>query len=57
MDFEGDTSEMALRYLGPKVGETYLVATYPDGTSNELLVRLRPERRSTADFRKYGTGS
>ena len=48
---------MALRYLGPKVGETYLAATYPDGTSNALLVCLRPERWSTADFRKYGTGS
>ena len=54
VDFEGDTREMALRYLGPQMGEAYMAATYPNGASEEVVVRLRPERWSTADFRKFG---
>jgi hypothetical protein len=54
VDFERDVREMALRYLGPTMGAAYLAATYPDGTSGELLVRLRPERWWSADFRKFG---
>ena len=56
VDFERDTREMALRYLGPRMGEAYLAATYPDGTSSGLVVRLRPERWWSADFRKFGAG-
>jgi PPOX class probable F420-dependent enzyme len=52
VDFERDTREMAIRYLGPKLGEAYLRATYPEGTTGEVLVRLRPERWASADFRK-----
>lgn len=54
VDFEHDIREMALRYLGPAMGAAYLAATYPEGTSSERLVRLRPERWSSADFRKFG---
>jgi hypothetical protein len=54
VDFERDTREMALRYLGPEMGAAYMAATYPDGASEEVIVRLRPERWSTADFRKFG---
>lgn len=53
VDFERDTREMALRYLGPKAGQAYMKATYPDGTSDEMIVRLRPERWWSADFRKF----
>src|SRR5262245_2639683 len=35
VDFEGHTREMALRYLGARMGEAYLRATYPNGTTSE----------------------
>jgi nitroimidazol reductase NimA-like FMN-containing flavoprotein (pyridoxamine 5'-phosphate oxidase superfamily) len=57
IDFERDTREMAVRYLGPRMGEAYLKATYPEGTTSEVLVRLRPERWWSADFRKLGVGA
>jgi nitroimidazol reductase NimA-like FMN-containing flavoprotein (pyridoxamine 5'-phosphate oxidase superfamily) len=57
VDFERDVRAMALRYLGPRMGEAYLAATYPDGTTSEVLVRLRPERWRSADFRKLGVGA
>ena len=56
VDFERDIREMALRYLGPNMGEAYLAATYPQGVSSERVVRLRPERWWSADFRKFGSG-
>jgi PPOX class probable F420-dependent enzyme len=56
VDFERDIREMALRYLGPRMGEAYLAATYPNATSTEVLVRLSPERWWSADFRKFGGG-
>ena len=55
VDFARDIREMALRYLGPQVGEGYLAATYPNGATAEVLVRLRPERWWSADFRKFGS--
>ena len=55
-DFEADTREMALRYLGPQMGAAYMEATYPNGLTDQVIVRLRPERWSTADFRKFGLG-
>lgn len=57
VDFERDTREMALRYLGPRMGEAYLAATYPNGTTTEVLVRLRPKRWWSADFRKFVPGT
>jgi uncharacterized protein len=56
LDFERDVHEMALRYLGSGMGEAYLAAAYPNGTSTELLVRLSPERWWSADFRKFAGG-
>ena len=53
VDFERDTREMAIRYLGPQMGGAYLAATYPNGTTSEVLVRLRPERWWSADFHKF----
>lgn len=55
-DFEADTREMALRYLGPQIGEAYLKATYPNGLTDQVIVRLRPQRWATADFRKMTLG-
>ena len=54
VDFARDIRAMALRYLGERFGAAYLATNYPDGTSGEVLVRLRPDRWSTADFRKLG---
>ena len=54
VDFERDTREMAHRYLGRELGEAYLAALYGGtNTTSEVLVRLRPERWWTADFRKF----
>lgn len=53
VDFEHDIREMALRYLGPRMGEAYLTGSYPDGTTSEVLVRLAPERWWSADFRSF----
>ena len=53
VDFERDVREMALRYLGSEMGEAYLAASYPNGMTTEVLVRLRPERWASADFRKF----
>ena len=55
-DFEQDIREMALRYLGPKRGEAYLATVYPEGRTTEVIVRLRPERWASADFRKLRIG-
>ena len=53
VDFERHTREMAVRYLGAEMGAVYLAATYPNGVTSEVLVRLRPERWWSADFRKF----
>lgn len=57
VDFERDIRGMALRYLGSRMGEAYLAATYPDGRTSEVLVRLQPEHWRSADFRKLGGGA
>jgi hypothetical protein len=54
VDFARDIREMALRYLGPRMGEAYLAATYPNGTTSEVLVRLQPEHWRSVDYRKLG---
>jgi nitroimidazol reductase NimA-like FMN-containing flavoprotein (pyridoxamine 5'-phosphate oxidase superfamily) len=56
LDFARDIREMALRYLGPRMGEAYLEATYPEGRTDEVLVRLRPERWWSRDFRNFAAG-
>src|SRR5262245_5565340 len=56
VDFERDIREMALRYLGPRLGAASLRATYPNGTTDEALIRLKPSRWWSRDFRNF-TGS
>jgi PPOX class probable F420-dependent enzyme len=52
-DHERDVREVALRYLGPQMGEMYLAATVAEHES-AVLLRLRPERWLTADFARFG---
>ena len=52
-DHERDVREVALRYLGPEMGEMYLAATVAEH-ENAVLVRLRPEGWLTADFSRFG---
>ena len=52
-DYERDVREMALRYLGPEIGEAYLAAMHPGGdASNTVLVTLAPERWYSVDYSK-----
>ena len=48
-DHEGDLGPIARRYLGEKEGGEYVQETV--GTE-EILVRMKPERWSTADYGK-----
>jgi PPOX class probable F420-dependent enzyme len=52
-DFERDIRPTALRYLGPQMGEVYLQATAGE-REGSILVRLRPERWLSVDYRKWG---
>lgn len=52
-DYERDVREMALRYLGPEIGEGYLAATHPGGDISEtVLVTLTPKRWYSVDYGK-----
>jgi nitroimidazol reductase NimA-like FMN-containing flavoprotein (pyridoxamine 5'-phosphate oxidase superfamily) len=42
---------MAVRYLGPELGQLYLDATAADAVDN-VTVRVRPERWFTVDYNK-----
>ena len=48
-EVEADQREMAIRYLGEKLGARYLTATAKD-RANEVLVLLRPTRWWSVDF-------
>jgi PPOX class probable F420-dependent enzyme len=48
-EVEGDQREMAIRYLGAKLGARYLTATAKD-RAHEVLVLLRPKRWWSVDF-------
>lgn len=48
-DHYGDLKPIAVRYLGEEEGEQYVQDTLGD---EELLVRMKPERWSTADYGK-----
>ena len=52
-DSERDVREVALRYLGPQMGEMYLAATVADHET-AVLVKLRPERWASVDFTRFG---
>ena len=51
-DFERDVRAVALRYLGTAMGEAYLAMT-EEQHRTAILLRIRPERWSSADFRKF----
>jgi nitroimidazol reductase NimA-like FMN-containing flavoprotein (pyridoxamine 5'-phosphate oxidase superfamily) len=51
---ERDLRPLARRYLGPQVGDQYVERTRSEHSDN-VLVRMRPERWLTVDFGKeYG---
>ena len=52
-DFERDIRAMAIRYLGPEMGEMYLAMTADDRAREpSVLVEMRPKRWRSVDFRK-----
>ena len=55
VDRARDVRPMAHRYLGPELGEQYLAGT-AEGAGGEILVRIRPERWLTVDYRKQFGG-
>ena len=55
VDRARDVRPIAHRYLGPELGEQYLAGT-AEGAGDEILVRIRPERWLTVDYRKQFGG-
>jgi nitroimidazol reductase NimA-like FMN-containing flavoprotein (pyridoxamine 5'-phosphate oxidase superfamily) len=51
-DLERDERPMAHRYLGQEFGDGYIEATRGDGDSDNILVKMRPERWLTIDYAK-----
>ena len=50
---ERDIRAMAIRYLGPEMGEMYLAMTADDRAREpSVLVEMRPERWRSVDYRK-----
>ncbi len=52
-DVERDLKPIVRRYLGAPVGDAYVDGTRPNGT-NEIVVRIHPERWYSRDFGKSG---
>jgi len=52
-DVERDVKAIVRRYLGAEVGDAYVDNTRPNGT-NEIVVRICPERWYSRDFGKAG---
>jgi PPOX class probable F420-dependent enzyme len=52
-DVTRDVKPIVRKYLGADVGDAYVDGTRPDGT-NEIVVRIRPERWYSRDFGKVG---
>jgi nitroimidazol reductase NimA-like FMN-containing flavoprotein (pyridoxamine 5'-phosphate oxidase superfamily) len=48
-DVARDVKAVVRKYLGAEVGDAYVDATRPNGT-NEIVVRVRPERWYSRDF-------
>jgi hypothetical protein len=42
------------KYLGAAVADGYLDATRPNGVTNEVVIRIKPERWFSRDFGKPG---
>jgi uncharacterized protein len=49
-DLDRDLRPIFRRYLGQEVGDGYLKATRGEGTTDELVVHIRPDRWFTRDF-------
>ena len=52
-DVAGDVKPVVRKYLGAEVGDAYVDNTRPNGT-DEIVVRIRPERWYSRDFGKVG---
>jgi hypothetical protein len=48
-----DVKPVVRKYLGAEVGDAYVDGTRPNGT-NEIVVRIRPERWFSRDFGRAG---
>jgi len=51
-DVDRDVRALTARYLGKELGDAYVDATRPDGTTPEVVIRVRPERWFSKDFAK-----
>jgi hypothetical protein len=51
-DVDRDVRALTARYLGKELGDAYVDATRPDGTTPEVVIRIRPERWFSKDFSK-----
>jgi nitroimidazol reductase NimA-like FMN-containing flavoprotein (pyridoxamine 5'-phosphate oxidase superfamily) len=49
-DVDRDVRALTTRYLGKEIGDAYVDATRPDGTTAEVVIRIRPERWFSRDF-------
>jgi PPOX class probable F420-dependent enzyme len=55
LDRSGEVGALARRYLGPELGAQYVAAT-AGSAEEQVLVRIRPERWLTVDYRKQFAG-
>ena len=51
-DVDRDVRALTARYLGKELGDAYVDTTRPDGTTPEVVIRIRPERWFTKDYAK-----
>lgn len=51
-DVDRDVRALTARYLGKELGDAYVDATRPDGTTPEVVIRIRPQRWFSKDFAK-----
>lgn len=51
-DVDRDVRALTARYLGKELGDAYVDATRPDGTTPEVVIRVQPERWFSKDFSK-----
>jgi len=52
-DYDRHLREMAVRYLGPQIGEAYLKQTHPgESVEGSIVVTLTPERWWSVDYNK-----
>jgi hypothetical protein len=52
-EIDRDLKPVVRKYLGAEVGDAYVDNTRPNGT-NEIVVRIRPERWFSRDFGRAG---